>query len=527
MHVDTSVFLDNTTQLTYVAGVGNINSNWWGSNNPNWKKLTNYRVPDNYVIMNFTNTTPYDEITKTINLNISLNTLNTGEQITGVPERQLKLSSSDPNGQFTKNNYITENVTCTFTGNKSNLKAVIDNQELYIELREPTTTSIDNVISQAGKTVTLNATVNAVNSSEIATGNVVFKINGKTINTVPLINGIATLNYNIPPDFAAKSYVLTAIYKGNDILGRSSADSELLLVKEKPTVTANNITVTKGEVAKLTATICDSSGNLIQTGTVKFKINGKTLPNQVAVINGITTYYYTIPTEFSAKNYSITAVYLGTNQYLSLRSKAILTIEKGKANIIISETQAYAGETTQLKTLITDINGNLINSGEVIFKINGRTLKDSNGNTLKSKVINGQSTLDYTIQSNYSSKNYTLTAVYIDKNYEKIENNNTLTVKRSSAQISFNPIITTFKTPINITGLVTSAVTQLPVIGGKIGFKIDKETVATNLTVDSKGIFNYTIINNTYEIRTHLLEIIYDGGSNTFGTKLNTTITIN
>lgn len=412
-------------------------------------------------------------------------------------------------------------ITALYTGD-DNANRSLTSTTIYI--REETVTVMDNYVNNPGQLLILNATVTSLESNKTVNGSVIFKINGKTINSTTLVNKTAMLNYTIPKDYSNEKYTITAIYNGTDEFTTSTINSTLTLIKEETRIIVENITAAKGTTTKFIARVYDVEGNLIQEGAVEFKLNSKTLPNRIALLNGTATYYYDIPKEFSAKNYTITATYVGNK--INAKSNGTLTITKGEVNITAFESKSYAGETTKLTTIVTDANGNMINSGETIFKINGKTLKDANDNTIKVKVINGIATLNYTIPTTFKSTDYKITTVFSDSNYNRQETNSVLTVKKASSQIYVNPIKVKYRNSFTVTATIKNAVTQLPISSGNVGFKIDGKTVATNLAIDSNGVFKYTVTRNRYKVGMYLLEIMYSGGQNTKETRINSTIMI-
>ncbi|MDY2744718.1 MAG: Ig-like domain-containing protein, partial [Methanosphaera sp.] len=77
----------------------------------------------------------------------------------------------------------------------------------------------------------------------------------------------------------------------------------------------------------LSADITDSQGNSVTVGKAIFKINGKTVSNKLDVINGTVTFNYTA-NGLSAKNYTITTVYGGNEQYFPSKDSGTLSILK-------------------------------------------------------------------------------------------------------------------------------------------------------------------------------------------------------
>ena len=110
-----------------------------------------------------------------------------------------------------------------------------------------------------------------------------------------------------------------------------------------------------------------------------------------------------------------------------------------------------AGKTTTLKATVTDANGNMLNSGRAVFKLNGCTLKDANGKTIYANVVDGIASINYTIPPSYTPKDYTLTAVASDNKYNRIEANTTLKVTKTTPKIQIpNTIKRTKNTQITI-----------------------------------------------------------------------------
>ena len=64
----------------------------------------------------------------------------------------------------------------------------------------------------------------------------------------------------------------------------------------------------------------------------------------------------------------------------------------------------------------------------VIFKINGKTVKDSNGKVIYAYLdSNGEVNVDYNI-GNLKSGTYTIEAIFTSVNYDKLTSNTTMTV---------------------------------------------------------------------------------------------------
>jgi sensor domain CHASE-containing protein len=171
----------------------------------------------------------------------------------------------------------------------------------------------------------------------------------------------------------------------------------------------------------------------ITKGKVTFKVNGKTLKDEngkviyAKVVNGTATIEnYMIPDSWNEGS-TIQAVYSGSTECDKITSEKVkITIKKEEPTITTESVTAKAGDKITLKATITD--GKVINTGKVVFKINGKTVKDENGKVIYAKVVNNTVNVEYTIPDSFNVKDYNITAVFIAPGYNSLENTKTLTI---------------------------------------------------------------------------------------------------
>ena len=174
----------------------------------------------------------------------------------------------------------------------------------------------------------------------------------------------------------------------------------------------------------------------INKGKVTFKVNGKTLKDTngkviyVKVVNGQATIEnYLVPDTWNNQS-TIEAIYSGSADLEKMSSgKTDITVTPKELTFTTEDVTATAGSQVQLTATLSD---NTINTGKIIFKINGKTVKDENGKVIYAKVVNGQVTVNYTIPESMKTDTYTITAVYISSNSEKLTAEATLTVTKPS-----------------------------------------------------------------------------------------------
>jgi hypothetical protein len=103
-----------------------------------------------------------------------------------------------------------------------------------------------------------------------------------------------------------------------------------------------------------------------------------------------------------------------------------LTVTTQEPSITTSDIQATVGQTVTLTATVTATTP--VNNGKVVFKINGKTVKDANGKVIYAKVTDGTVNVEYTLPSDMKEQEYTLTAVFISTDYGRLEDVKTLTV---------------------------------------------------------------------------------------------------
>ena len=212
--------------------------------------------------------------------------------------------------------------------------------------------------------------------------------------------------------------------------------TEITITVLEAKITVDPITATAGQTINITARITADNETItdINKGKVTFKVNGKTLKDAngkviyAKVVNGTATIEnYVVPDDWAKDDTTIQAVYSGSTQCEKLTSeKTNINITPEELTLTTTATQASPGQTTTLTATLSD---NTINTGKIVFKINGKTVKDANGKVIYAKVVNGTVSVDYTLPESYKAGNYTVTATFISSSYDRLEANTTMTVE--------------------------------------------------------------------------------------------------
>jgi len=215
----------------------------------------------------------------------------------------------------------------------------------------------------------------------------------------------------------------------------NTISKDITITVNEPTISVDPITTTIGQTVNITARITADNETMIDInkGKVTFKVNGKTLKDSngkiiyAKVVNGTATIEnYEVPQDWAKDGTTIQAVYSGSTQCEKLSSEKInITVTPEELTLTTTATQTAPGQTTTLTATLSD---NTINTGKIVFKINGKTVKDANGKVIYAKVVNGTVSVDYTLPESYKAGNYTVTATFIASGYARLEASETLTV---------------------------------------------------------------------------------------------------
>lgn len=241
---------------------------------------------------------------------------------------------------------------------------------------------------------------------------VVFKINGVTIGKTKVANGVASMKYTIPL-WSADKYTMLCKVSGTSSTEPGNATSTLTLTQSKISVKMNSYTASPNSVITLKAYVKYPNGANVNNAPVVFKVNDKTI-NTVRTANGVASLKYTTPSK--PGTYTLTAKvskttyskYNETSSKLKVKEKSVIDIPElnfAKKNSKIT-----------LTAKITNTKGVKATSGNVAFKIDGKTIGNvnvTNGiakityNT--SKLSNGihNITVKYGGNSNLDSSNTT------------------------------------------------------------------------------------------------------------------------
>ncbi|MBO7718691.1 MAG: Ig-like domain repeat protein, partial [Methanosphaera sp.] len=333
-------------------------------------------------------------------------------------------------------------ITFSFAGNNTHAPA---ESTINIEVKAPDATEIQLTVD--GET--------EFNESESSVISGVFKYanedEGTYVDLITICEDDVEIATAGPSDDGTFTYTYTPQKPGDHVLTFSFAGNNTHAAAESSinyhirgyVLKVDTTEFIKGQPATIQASIYFEGqvSEDINKGKVAFKVNGKTLKDEsgktiyAKIVNGVAKIEdYVIPESWADGNYSIQAVSTASSQSHALKSELSTLNVHEEEDPTIEEPQlttedvtATIGTPVTLKATLTD-NGKQINEGKVLFKVNGKTLKDESGKVIYAKIVNNEAVLEYTFPESWKLKDYTITAMLISSDYPRLEANSTLTL---------------------------------------------------------------------------------------------------
>ncbi|MEA4924277.1 MAG: S-layer homology domain-containing protein [Syntrophomonadaceae bacterium] len=163
-----------------------------------------------------------------------------------------------------------------------------------------------------------------------------------------MTDGAGKLYFYLPAGGAS------AAYGGNSYTAtvETAHTNVFTLAKIFTSATVGNVSGSASQAVTLTANVTDYFSSPLNEGQVRFTING-TIAGTADVASGTAAPNWTIPSDWSAGNYTITAEYLGTDNFLDSSGTGLLMVTVNEAPAVT--TGAVSGVTSSGAALSGDV----------------------------------------------------------------------------------------------------------------------------------------------------------------------------
>ncbi|WP_407392776.1 Ig-like domain repeat protein, partial [Methanobrevibacter sp.] len=349
------------------------------------------------------------------NATIEVVTFPEGLEVTYVPDNSGVVTVE--NGVITAIKQGTATVTLKVGGdgiyaeNSTAITVTVNKQDVNVNVSMP-----DNV------TVGDNAAVEVTLPSD-AGGNVTLKVDGEVIDTVPVTNGIASVELQ---DLSVGNHTVEIAYSGDDKYGSVSQTKEITVFKKDvtPEITIPS-DIEFGDNATVEVTLPSDAG-----GNVTLKVDGEVI-DTVPVTNG--TASVELP-DLSAGSHTVEIAYSGDDKYNPSTKTAMVRVDMDSTKLTAGNVTATYKVKKYLTITLTDSRGSPIANATVSVELKSleNYTTDANGQ-IKVKI------------SNLVPKTYTAKITFKgDDNYIGSNTTAKVTVKKASSKITAKA--KTFKT---------------------------------------------------------------------------------
>lgn len=280
--------------------------------------------------------------------------------------------------------------------------------------------------------------------------------------------------------------------------------TENSITKKTSKIVASNKTATYNSKVQLVATVINKkTGKYADSGTVLFKINGKTLG--YAHLNNGKAYYIYDTTNLSPKTYTINTVFAGTSTLAGSRDTGYLKIVKHQTKMTVSDKKVAYGENIKLVATVVDKStGKYATGGNIAFKINGKTI----GHTT---LVNGKAYYTYNT-AGLKPNTYTISVTYggtrlIDGN----KANGNLKVIKQNTQMTVSNKTIRAGNPVRLVATVIDKNTGKYITGGKVVFKVNDKTVGYGTLSNGKAYYTYN--SQALDVKNYVLTAKFSGSN--------------
>ncbi len=394
------------------------------------------------------------------------------------------------------NNNSLDKLTLFFDGNtdfknlSENVEMSLYNEEFDLEINNISKTYVygdyitfDLIIKNSGNIIAKNITFNNILPNELiyVNSNETYDtVNNKFLLTYLDINETKIIKFNTKPiiyDDLNLSFQIDDINNNN-----YSFVKEISFIK--PTISIEEIYAHPGEVINISAVINNYNKDKIDNIKFLFKYKEVNNLNMKFENNTLIIENFKLDKTLVKKDYTIEIICESDDLSQPFTNMSKVSVVKYDTHSIIHH--SLSGNLLNISGNILDENNNYVNSGSVIIKVNGRTIK-----TLK--VNNGFINLtNHKINCNFKNE-YNISLIYTGNNmYNKHSNFSHIKENKKTINLSIDYVIKEDMLNISLRIISNEGIPE----SGFIAFKINGKSIYCNIFIEEYLTVNYKIDEN-------------------------------
>lgn len=401
-------------------------------------------------------------------------------------------TTTDENGKYSVNvtpkTIGVKDVVVSFAGNSTHEASSNTGSILVDKLDTVVTSNVTSPV-KVGDNAVITGVLKDQKNRAIPNANITVTVNGKKITTKTDANGKYTVKY---PTTTAGINKVTVNYAGDAKHYPINSNRIFTVEKLNTVISVNDLsTSTVGKTTKVTGTLKDENGKAVPNAKVKVKYGNTT---KTVTTNSKGAYTASIP-NIPEGNNNVRVTFAGNDKYHAATAITTQLVTKVATIVTVSKIKGIVGEKITLTAKVTDIYGNKITGGNLVFKLNGKTLRkdhrfDSKKAPLKFNIKNGKATVTliadlYLRNAKHISATYSGTSVYerntsaiVDAVIEKRRAKVKVAVKPTSTKQNQNIVFTATVKDVTKNHKNKTSINQ----DGYVHFKLNGHAIK-----DSKG----------------------------------------
>ena len=478
--------------------------------------------------MNVTDATTNEPVQNgTVNIYVNDTLVGTGEVVNGSVIIPINIKDVGPG-----------EINITYVGNDEYAPSS-EIEDVQIEPREVT------LVVEEGNNTVDNTTVD-IELTDTATGEPITDAPIEIINNGTVIATGTTDEdgkLTIPIDLPAGNYVIDIVHENDNPYENKTVQLPLTINKLNativPTVKNNSVANTTIEV-KVTD---KDTGKEIVNATTELTLENGTKVQAVTDSEGIATYNVNIP----AGENILEVKLVETPIYNEAISNVTVDVEKLAVIVTVDEVHGIYGEKVILRAHVTDLDGNLVSGGRLVFKINGVTItkglvfETDDTTVYKIAVNNGIVEIELPASAKLR-RAVNISATYSGSSIYRGNRSNVADINMQLRTAAINVVTAEYAkqdSDITFTAIIsdiTENSTNSYVNGGHVQFKIngltlrnEDDTPISVAVVNNMARYTYHIpkgtsaITNDGLIKNYTVTASYDNKAYYHGVKNNTT----
>ena len=237
--------------------------------------------------------------------------------------------------------------------------------------------------------VTLNAIVsNTKNLEPVPEGKVQFQVKTEMDdifvnigNPVPVINGVASYNYNVPRT-PQTTIEIRAIYLGNDLYDGAECSNPMIMnIRGTVDLSIKSLRTNQGNTETISATVKTFDGETVESGSLNFYLDNQKIKTISAITSQKVEFEYVFPQNINSGEHQLKVEYMGSDDYsggyatniVYIRSKTFIDDSIVYAPPTVVENNEVVQGIATIPINVLDDDGNIVPEGTVEFTCNGTT----------------------------------------------------------------------------------------------------------------------------------------------------------